>query len=148
MQVDFYQASRDPAEAVVALIARNTLKAGKRLLVVAQDAAQLDKVSDALWTARAFKGEEQFLANGRAGSGHDARQPILLSQGLEPANGAQFLALADGIWRESEGFERVFLVFGDATLAAARECWKALGGREGTVRNFWKQDGPGWIKAG
>ncbi len=148
MQVDFYQLSRDPAEAVVALIARNTLAAGKRLLVVAEDAARLDKVEEALWSARAFRGQEQFLACGRAGGPHDPRQPILLAQAVEPTNGAQFLALADGVWREGEGFERVFLVFDQATLAAARECWKALGTRDGVTRNYWKQDSGGWVKAG
>ena len=34
MKVDFYQLGRDPAEKVIAGIARNTLKAGERLLVV------------------------------------------------------------------------------------------------------------------
>ena len=32
MHVDFYQLSRDPAEAVLPLLAANTLKAGERML--------------------------------------------------------------------------------------------------------------------
>jgi DNA polymerase-3 subunit chi len=50
MRVDFYQLSRDPAELVVPLIARNTLGAGERLLVVSEDEAQLARIGEALWT--------------------------------------------------------------------------------------------------
>ncbi|MEO5597559.1 MAG: DNA polymerase III subunit chi [Novosphingobium sp.] len=142
MRVDFYQISNDPAEAVVALIARNTLKAGKRLLVVAREPARLERISEALW-ARG----DSFLANGRAGAGHDERQPVLLSDNLEAANGASFLALADGQWRDPDGFERVFLVFDNSTIDDARGVWRDLGTREGTERHFWKQDGGRWIEA-
>lgn len=145
MRVDFYQVGRDPVPEIVALLARNTLKAGERLLVVSGDTAQLDMIGEALWRSPP---EDSFLANGRAGGPHDARQPILLSDRLDPANGARFVALADGQWRESESFERVFLVFGEDTLAAARTCWRMLGEREGLERNFWKQDGGRWARAG
>ena len=50
-------------------------------------------------------GAEKFLlslANGLAGGDHDARQPILIAPDVTPANGARFLALADGIWREPD----------------------------------------------
>ncbi len=147
MQVDFYQLGNDPAEQVVALLARNTLAAGQRLLVVADDPALLARTSEALWSARAHKGQEQFLANGIAGTPHDARQPILLSTRVEPANGAKYLALADGVWREGEGIERTFLVFGEATLEAARATWRALGTGENLTRNYWKQEDGRWIKA-
>jgi DNA polymerase-3 subunit chi len=142
MRVDFYQLSRDPAEKVLPLLARNTLNAGARLLVVSGDDAQLDRIGQALWEPR-----DGFLANGRAGQPHEERQPILLSDRAEPANGARYLALADGVWRESEGqFERTFLLFDDATLQGARECWRALGNREGIERRFWKQQGGRWVE--
>lgn len=146
MRVDFYQLLRDPAEAVLPLIARNTLGAGERLLVVSQDTAQLDRIGAALWS----RIPESFLANGRAGGEDDARQPILLATEPEPANGARFCALADGVWREGAvPFARSFLLFGDDTLAAARECWRTLGKREGLERHFWKQDESGrWREAG
>ncbi|MGE3690149.1 MAG: DNA polymerase III subunit chi [Novosphingobium sp.] len=140
MRVDFYQLSRDPAEKVLPLLARNTLKAGERLLAVSADEAQLARIGNALWEPK-----ESFLANGRAGSAHDARQPVLLSDQIEPANGARFLAIADGVWREG-AFERVFYLFGDDTLQAARDCWRMLGTRDGVERHFWKQDGGKWIE--
>ncbi|NMN03249.1 MULTISPECIES: DNA polymerase III subunit chi [unclassified Novosphingobium] len=139
MRVDFYQLSRDPAELVVPLIARNTLGAGERLLVVSEDDAQLDRIGEALWTRL----PDTFLANGRAGGPHDARQPILLSTAVEPANGAQFVALADGGWRESEA-ARVFLLFPPDRIDEARATWRLLGTREGVERKYWRQDGGKW----
>jgi len=141
MRVDFYQLSRDPAETVIPLLAANTLKAGERLLVVSGDDAQLAAVSKALWS----HAPESFLAHGASGSPHDLRQPVLLSDRPEAANGARFLALADGAWRsEAESFDRVFLLFGEAALDGARACWRMLGEREDAERRFWKQDGGKW----
>ena len=84
MRVDFYQLSRDPAEAVLPLIARNSLKAGERLLVVSDDGDQLGRISEALWS----RIPDSFLAHGLSGGAHDARQPILLSPRPAPDNGA------------------------------------------------------------
>ena len=143
MRVDFYQLSRDPAEAALPLIARATLNAGERLLVVSADEAQLGRIGDMLWTRL----PESFLAHGRAGGGHDARQPILLSSEVQPANGARFLALADGVWREGEiAFARTFLLFDEATLQPARDCWRMLGTRDDVERHFWKQEGGKWVE--
>lgn len=143
MRVDFYQLSRDPVEAALPLIARATLQAGERLLVVSADDSQLGRVDEQLWTRL----PESFLAHGRSGGDHDARQPILLSAEVVPANGAKFLALADGQWRDpGDAFTRVFYLFGDATLQAARDCWRMLGTRDGIERRFWKQDDGKWVE--
>jgi DNA polymerase III subunit chi len=140
VRVDFYQLSRDPAEKVLPVLARNTLKAGERMLAVSADEAQLGRIGEALWEPK-----ESFLANGRAGGPHDARQPVLLSDRVEPANGARFCAIADGVWRDGE-FERVFYLFGEPELQAARDSWRMLGQREGVERRFWKQDGGKWVE--
>ncbi|MBF5089790.1 DNA polymerase III subunit chi [Novosphingobium sp. NBM11] len=144
MRVDFYQLSRDPAEGVLPQIARNTLGAGARLLVVSQDEAQLGRIGEALWTRL----PDSFLAHGRAGGAHDSRQPILLSDTVNPANGARFLALADGVWRDAaegaEDFERVFLLFPPDRIDSARDCWRMLGQREGVDRRYWRQEGGKW----
>jgi DNA polymerase-3 subunit chi len=145
MRVDFYQLQRDPVEAVLPQIARNTLKAGERLLVVSGDEAQLSRIDEALWT----RVPDSFIGHGRAGQGVDDRQPVLLSADLHPANGARFAAIADGVWREAEpAFARTFYFFDDASLQGARECWKALGERDGLERHFWKQQGGKWVEAG
>lgn len=144
MRVDFYQLSRDPAEAVVPLLAARALAAGQRLLVVSEDESQIGRISDGLWSRR-----DSFLAHGLIGGEDDARQPILLANRVDPANGARFLMLADGRWREGgERFDRTFYLFDDGTLRAARECWVALKGREGLTRHFWRQEGGRWTEAG
>ncbi|MEJ5976479.1 DNA polymerase III subunit chi [Novosphingobium sp. PS1R-30] len=143
MRVDFYQLSRDPAEAVLPLIARNTLKAGERLLVVSGREDQLGVISRELWGRVA----DSFLAHGFSGGDHDARQPILLSGEMAAGNGAKYLAIADGVWRDSDtGFERTFYIFDDETLQPARECWVMLGKRGGIDRRFWKQQGGKWVE--
>jgi DNA polymerase III subunit chi len=143
LRVDFYQLSRDPAEAALPLIARAAMKAGERMLVVSADEAQLARIGDALWTRL----PDSFLAHGMAADKDAARQPILLSTAPEPANGAKFLAIADGLWREgAEPFARTFLLFDEATLQGARDCWRMLGTREGIERKFWRQEGGKWVE--
>ena len=135
MRVDFYQLSQSPVEEALPALAARMMEAGARALVVSADIGQLARISDALWASG-----DQFLAHGPAGGPHDARQPILLAENLEAANGASFLALADGLWREgAEAFERVFLLFGAATIDNARATWRSLDGREGLERNYWRQ---------
>lgn len=141
MRVDFYQLSRDPADVALVSLARATLSASERLLVVAGDTALLRKIDTALWTQR----PESFLAHGFAGGPDDERQPILLSDLPEPANGARYIALADGRWRdEALEFERVFLLFDAATIEDARARWRALDAVEGAERNYWEQVGGKW----
>ena len=141
MRVDFYQLSRDPAEAALPLIARAAMKAGERMLVVSGDEAQLARIGDSLWTRL----PESFLAHGMAGDKHADRQPILLSTTVDPVNRAQFLAIADGQWRDGE-FARTFFLFDETTVQAARDCWRTLGSRDGIERRFWKQDGGKWVE--
>ena len=141
-RIDFYQlGAGDRAEAALPLIARNTLNTGERLLIVSADADQLSRIGNALWA----HGPGSFLANGFAGEGNEARQPILLSGEIAAANGARFMAIADGLWRNAEkAFDRTFFVFDDATLQAARDCWRMLGTRAGVERRFWKREDGKW----
>lgn len=144
MRVDFYQLSRDPAETALPLLARATLKSGERMLVVSADPAQRERIGQALWAV-----PDSFLANGAMGEGDEDRQPILLSDSPQPANGARYLAITDGMWREGETpFARTFFLFDETTITAARDVWRMLREREGTERHYWKQEGGRWIEAG
>ena len=143
MQVDFWQLSRDPVERVVALIAERTRGAGEKLLVVADDDERRAAIGRALWEAK----PEAFLANGEASAPHAERQPILLSAECNPANGARYLVLADGRWRDpGEAFDRVFLLFGEAETEAARATWRSLDGREDVERSYFAQEDGKWVK--
>jgi DNA polymerase-3 subunit chi len=142
MRVDFYQLGGTPAESAVPAIVAKARQAGARVLVVSADQAQLGRMGDALWERA-----DAFLAHGKAGEKHAARQPVLLSAGCTPENNAGLIVFADGQWRdEGLGFERALLFFGEAELTAARACWRMLGEREEIERRFWKQEGGKWVE--
>lgn len=146
MRVYFYQLIRDPVEQVVPLLARKTLQAGERMLIVSEDADQRAVIGEALWK----EGPAHFLANGEASEAHAARQPILLSDACTAPNEARFLLLADGVWREEAGgFARTFLMFGPAQTEAARGLWRDLKARAtddgGIELSAYRQgEGGGW----
>lgn len=146
MKVDFWLLSRDPAERVVAMIAERVLAGGDRALVVCGDADRREAIGRTLWE---FK-PEAFLANGEAGGEHDARQPILLSEACQSANGASACILADGKWRaetlDSGDFERVFLLFGEEDREAARNAWREVSAKDGLERSFFEQRDGRWEK--
>ena len=139
MRVDFYVLGSSRPEPVVAALAARIRGEGQRLLVVEADEAQRTALSRALWDSR----PELFLANGLAGDPHAECQPILISEASDPLNLATLVCLADGRWREAEGFERVLYLVDDAALPEARKQWKRLGERTGVERHFWKQDAQG-----
>jgi DNA polymerase-3 subunit chi len=143
MRVDFYQLSKDTVEAALPRIAKSVKGASERLLVVSDDAGQLAELDKALWE----QFPEDFLAHGRAGEAHAARQPLLLGDTCTAENGARMIAFADGRWRdEAFSFERAFLFFDNRTLDAARGTWRMLGEREDVERHFWKQEGGRWVE--
>lgn len=143
MQLDFYQLTRDPAEKVIPVLAQRVLDGGGRLLVVSGEGDQLDRLSTALWSAK----PDSFLAHAKAGEGEDALQPILLSGAVDATNGARFVALADGEWRdEALGFERIFYLFPPSHTDNARTAWRALANRDDVERRYWKQDGGKWVQ--
>ena len=143
MQVDFYQLTRDPAEKVLPQIAQRVLDGGGRLLVVGGDVGQLDAISAALWTAK----PDSFLAHAKAGENGDSVQPILLSTGVVAANGAKFIAIADGEWRaRALEFDRAFYLFPPDSTDNARTAWRVLGDTDGVERRYWKQDGGKWMQ--
>ena len=143
MQVDFYQLTRDPAEKVIPVLAQRVLDGGGLFLFVCGEGDQLDRLSTALWSAK----PDSFLAHAKTGEGDDALQPILLSPAPDAGNGARFVALADGEWRdEALGFERIFYLFPPSHTDNARTAWRALATREDVERRYWKQDGGKWVQ--
>ncbi len=105
-------------------------------------------IDEALWTMP----RRASSPHGAAGAPDEApADPAVGTLDAAPANGARFLALADGEWREGEGgFERTFLLFDDSDASRrARECWRKLGKARGHVeRHFWKQEDGRWVDGG
>ena len=144
-RVDFYQLSRDPVYVTVAKLARKVLQSGERLLVVSASAEQREALSKTLWE----QGGAAFLANGMADAAHADRQPILLSDGCDAANGAKLAIIADGAWREEAAdFGRVLLLFEPEGRDAARELWRRLDPDEAFDNRIFKQTEQGGWREG
>ncbi|WP_275896706.1 DNA polymerase III subunit chi [Sphingomonas mesophila] len=144
VRVDFYQlGSGAGPDSVIARIATRLLDENERLLVVADDEALLARLDRLLWEA----GRTSFLPHGIAGGADDARQPILLSTGIDAPNGARHLLIADGVWREAaQHFERTFFLFDEAGRQPARAAWKALGSE--SERHYWANEDGKWVEKG
>lgn len=143
MRVDFYQLGASPVEQVVASLGEKVLRSGERLLVVAEDEAQLARLDRMLWDL----GQSSFLPHGVAGGPEDSRQPILLSKSPDAANLARNLLIADGRWREAAlAFTRAFYLFDQETLEQARASWRSLGGREEVDRHYWAHEDGRWTE--
>ncbi len=120
------------------------LSGGGRLLVVGGQPL-LGQVDGLLWSYA----RDAFLPHVLASQPAAEAQPVLLSETVEPANGAQNVALIDGTWRDAAlDFARALHFFDEAHIAPAREAWKSLAGREGVERRYWKQNESGrWAQA-
>jgi len=145
LQVDFYQLAETPPEQVIATLAEKVLEGDGRLLIIAEDEAQLARLDRILWD----QGSASFLPHGVAGGADDARQPILLSSSPDAPNQARNMLIADGQWREAAlTYDRSFYLFDSDTLEGARLAWKLLAGREGVERRYWAREGGKWVKKG
>ena len=140
MRVDFYQLGPCVGpEDVIASLAAKLLDGGERLLVVAEEEAALARLERQLWAGE----RTSFLPHGLAGDEFEPRQPVLLSSGIDAANGARNLLIADGHWREAaQHFDRTFYLFGPDSIGEARSAWKALGA-DGE-RHYWAQVDGKW----
>ena len=122
---------------------RGAMAQGQRVLVVADEEAELDRLGAALWATN----PAAFVANGKASDAHAARQPILLSTRCEAMNGAPVIALADGKWRdEAEKFERALLFFDDSKREQVRAVWRLFDQREDVEREYYAVEDGKWVK--
>jgi DNA polymerase III subunit chi len=143
-EIGFYHLTRSAlAEALPQLLTR-TLASRQRALVLAPEPS-LDPLSAALWAQPAW------LPHGTAADGDPDLQPIWLSSGPEPVNGARFLFLVEGAQTDLlNAFDRVFDLFdgkNPEAVAAARVRWKTAK-EAGHTLVYWQQTGSGWQKRG
>ncbi|MFA6219500.1 MAG: DNA polymerase III subunit chi [Erythrobacter sp.] len=144
-RVDFYRLGRDPVDITVARLARKVMQSGERLLVVAGDPAQREALSRVLWA----QDGAAFLAHGMAGTPDAARQPILLSDSAQAANGATTAIIADGRWREeASALSRVLLLFDAAARDAAAQLWRRFAADAAVDNRIYKQDESGGWREG
>ncbi|MBW4330920.1 DNA polymerase III subunit chi [Stakelama sp. CBK3Z-3] len=145
MKVDFYHLTLSPVDRVLPRIAEKVLQTGERLLVVAAEPDRREALDKLLWSYS----HVSFLPHARAGGAHDAQQPVLIAETVKAPNGATNIAIADNVWREGAlQFARVFHFFDADNIAAARDAWKSLAGREDIERRYWQQtESGGWKQA-
>ena len=140
MQVDFYHLTATPLHRALPQIAEKVVACGARLLIVAAAAEQRASLDRLLWT----HAPDSFLPHAQLGAGDDRAQPVLIAGEIDAANGARFVALVDGEWRdEALDFDRAFHFFDEDAIRAARTAWKGLADREGVERRYWKQNEAG-----
>jgi DNA polymerase-3 subunit chi len=144
-EIGFYHLTRTALPEALARLLGRTLQSGQRALVLCPDAARLKALDTALWTCP----EPAWLPHGTQADGDADLQPVWLSTEPEPANGARFLFLVDGVETDrNAAFDRVFDLFDgndpDA-VAAARDRWRAAKDGGHTL-TYWKQGPRGWEK--
>jgi len=137
-QVSFYHLERTALEVALPRILDKALAAGLRAVVVAGSDERVTALNSALWTYDA----NSFLPHGSAEDGPAAAQPIYLTTEDENPNGAQVLAIVDGVTiPEVGGYDRVLDLFDghdpDA-VQAARARWKSLKDA-GHDLTYWQQ---------
>ncbi len=144
----FYHLTHTPLEQTLPALLEKARGAGWRVAVRGRDAAQLDKLDEALWLAG---GDDGFLPHGRAGQPHEADQPILLTTGVDVPNGATCLMAVDGAdvsADEVTRLDRVCVLFDgndDAAVAHARVQWKTLTDA-GCAAQYWSEASGRWQK--
>lgn len=143
MRADFYQLGSIPLEQVVATLAGKVIAGGERLLVVAEDEAQLARLDRILWD----QGAASFLPHALAGGSEDSRQPVLLSTSPDAANRARNLLIADGKWRDSAlAFSRAFYLFDSDSIEQAREAWRSLAANDDVECHYWANEDGRWAE--
>ncbi|TCP63257.1 DNA polymerase III chi subunit [Rhodovulum bhavnagarense] len=141
----FYHLTRRPLEATLPVLLEKSLAAGWRVAVRGTDENRLDWLDERLWM------DDGFLPHGRAGTGFDADQPILLTTGPEMSNDPVCLMAIDGAEIEPElarTLERVCILFDGndpVALDDARAQWRALTGA-GITAQYWSEESGRWEK--
>ena len=142
----FYHLTRRPLEHTLRQLLERALASGLRVAVRGTSEDRLRELDDALWAVP----EESFLPHAMAGSGRDARQPVILTTSWA-GNGATCLMAIDGAEvtaEEAAAMARACILFdgrdGDA-VAHARGQWKRLADA-GAAAQYWSEEGGAWAK--
>lgn len=146
--VNFYQLASRPLDAVLPRLLDKAVAAGFRTVIRSGDAALLARLDAVLWTYDAAS----FLPHAVDGP-FAADQPVLLTAAPDDANGADLIAVVDGVLPgDLTPYRRALYLFdGDdaAALDRARSHWRALKGRDDVTPVYWREsDGGRWEQAG
>ena len=149
--VRFYALQRRALEEALIERLEEGIGEGVRVMIQASGPEQVSALDERLWTFR----DESFLAHGVADAADAARQPVLIGDGPDNANGASWRIFVGGAdpqpcFAES-AWARVIVIFDDSDEASkmgARKHWAAAKAA-GHVMSFWRESDDGaWRKSG
>ncbi|MEL6588238.1 MAG: DNA polymerase III subunit chi [Pseudomonadota bacterium] len=142
--VYFYHLTRNPVEDVLRTLLTRSLDQGWRVTVRGTDPERLAWLDEKLWLGP----KEAFLPHGLAGGDHDARQPVLLTQGPAVNDPSCLISVdgADMTPEEVAPLARACILFDglDAdAVGRARQQWKALTDA-GVGARYWSEESGKW----
>ncbi|MEO0466257.1 MAG: DNA polymerase III subunit chi [Pseudomonadota bacterium] len=146
----FYHLEKTGPERAAGPLLEKCLERGWNVLAVSQNGARRAQLDEGLWTYS----DQSFLPHGQAEAEglNAARQPILISGGLDNANGADALLLLDGYEAPPNApFQRCMVMFDgrdQEVRATARTQFKAAKDAGLTCRYFQQTPKGGWTEAG
>jgi DNA polymerase-3 subunit chi len=141
----FYHLEHGSIDQALPELLEKTVAKGWRAVVRCTNPDQLDHLDSWLWRYR----DDSFLAHGRRGHPHAARQPILLTDGDAAENGAQALFILDEPPVGLDAYERCIVLFegkDEVALARARRLWSSYKAA-GSIVAYWRQqETRGWTR--
>ena len=147
-EIGFYHLTKTALEPALGRLLTRVLESGQKAVVMASSEERVEALTRALWTYQT----DGFLPHGSAKDGRAEEQPVFLTTKPEVPNGASILVLVDGAEAEPmpDSIDRVLIMFDgrdQASLAQAREAWRACQAR-GDKLVYWQQtERGGWNKA-
>jgi len=142
----FYHLTQSTPEGLIQTLIPRALGQGWRVAIRSPNRPTLERLDDLLW----MQPDDSFLPHALAtGSGLDAEQTVLLTQGSALPNGARYLIALDGADidpAEVATMERACLVFDAADAAQmdhARALWKGLT-QAGIAAQYWSEESGNW----
>ena len=144
--IGFYHLRATPLEKALPRLLEKVIEGGHRAIVLAGSRERAAWLDSMLWTYD----PASFLPHGTERDGRPERQPIYLTSMPENPNNADVLVLIDGIEPEYlSSFARCLDLFdgGDeASVAAARQRWKAREAEGHSVTYYQQTDRGRWEK--
>jgi DNA polymerase-3 subunit chi len=144
MEVSFYQAAEGNLVSSAVRLLEKVYSSGRRCIFFSPLAERVRTVDKVLWTFST----NAFIPHGDRNLGFCDEQPIYFSDRVENPNGAKTAVLADtfdyAVW---DGFERIILVFEDASRSTEADALCRDLKKSGKSVNYWKQSSNGWEKA-
>ena len=116
-----------------------------KVCVAAESDARIEQFDQLLWTYD----PNSFLPHGSDRDALPERQPILLSTGIEPLNGANLLVITDGRSVQDANFERILDIFDGKDVQAtesARKRWIEYKNSGYELTYFRQNERGGWEK--